>query len=198
MDTSKPILFCDFDGTICHDRYWRSLPAEKYTQVQELLFQGDMQKANDWMRGTYTAEEVNQFVAESIGMPYAELWDLFVQDCRTMRVKKEILEKLSALRQRYTVILITGNMDSFSRFSAPVLSLENYFDHISNSYYEGVSKTDNDGDLFAVYATKYGVQLSDCVLLDDNAAVCTIFERLGGKPYLVSSTHNVEYYIDQL
>jgi|TARA_Y100000310_G_scaffold342803_1_gene447513 hypothetical protein len=60
----KPILFCDFDGTICHDRYWRSLSPESHEALQELLFRGDKARISDWMRGKYTAEEINQFAAE--------------------------------------------------------------------------------------------------------------------------------------
>lgn len=77
------------------------------------------------MKGKYTAEQVNEKIAQEIGMPYEEVWQLFVNDCSTMRVPQEILEQLSSLRSRYTVILMTGNMDSFSRFTVPALGLAN-------------------------------------------------------------------------
>src|SRR5271154_2261777 len=99
-ELSKPILFVDFDGTICFDKYWRSLPPEKYNQIQEFVFGQDKTLLNDWMRGVYTAEEINELVAEKIDIPFEELWKLFVRDCETMQVSKEILEKLSALRNK--------------------------------------------------------------------------------------------------
>lgn len=194
----KPILFCDFDGTICHDRYWRSLPSGQYEKVQALLFRGDTTRVNDWMRGVYTAEEINRHVATEVGLRYEELWSLFVNDCNTMYVPQNVLDKISTLRDRYTVILITGNMDSFTRFTVPALKLEHYFDHISNSYYEGRSKTDDNGEIFVDYAQKWNASLSDCVVVDDNPKVCSTFEALGERVCMVNSDKNVRLYLDTL
>jgi len=194
----KPILFCDFDGTLCHDRYWRSLPAEQHEKVQQLLFQDDTTRVSDWMRGKYTAEEMNHFVANEIGMTYDELWELFVQDCNTMDVPQEVLEKLSTLRDRYTVILMTENMDSFSRFTTPALRLKRYFDHIINSYYEGKYKTDNDGEIFVDYSKKWNVPLNECVVVDDNPHVCGTFEALGGRACRVTPEQNITYHLGVL
>ena len=194
----KSILFCDFDGTICFDRYWRSLPPAKYEKVQGLLFGKDTTRGNDWMRGKYTAEEINEWVSKEIGVSYEKLWQLFVEDCRTMRVAQETLETLSHLRGRYTVILMTGNMDSFTRFTVPRLNLANYFDYISNSYYEGKHKTDNNGKIFEEYAIKYDALLTECIVIDDSPDVCSTFERLGGKVCHITSDQNIESYLMQL
>src|ERR1700743_955547 len=105
----KPILFCDFDEVLCHDRYWRSLSPDEYEKVQKLLFQNDTSLVNDWMRGKYTAEDINKFVSKETGIPFEKLWYVFVKDCQTMRVSQELLRNLHALRNHYTVILITGN-----------------------------------------------------------------------------------------
>ena len=187
----KSILFCDFDGTICHDRYWRSLPEEKYEKVQQLLFHTDTSVVKDWMRGKYIAEEVNHMVAQKIGVPYNELWRLFVHDCKTMCVPEEILEKLSALRDHFAVILMTVNMDSFSRFTVPALCLEKYFDHISNSYDEGKHKTDNQGEIFTEYVARWNTAIEDCIVIDDSLSVCKTFEKLGGTAYLVTPEKDV-------
>jgi FMN phosphatase YigB (HAD superfamily) len=195
---TKPILFCDFDGTICHDRYWRSLPSEQYEKVQSLLFRDDKTYVSDWMRGKYTAEQVNEKVAHELGLPYEQVWQLFVNDCSTMRVSQETLEKLSALRSRYTVVLMTGNMDSFSRFTVPALGLENYFDCISNSYHEGKHKTDDKGQIFTEYADKFGVPLKECVVIDDSQNVCATFEALGGMAYAVTPEKTITHYLAQI
>lgn len=161
MKKAKPILFCDFDGVLCHDRYWRSLSFNEHEKVQELLFRNNTTLVNDWMRGKYTAEEVNRIVSEKTEIPYKRLWDVFVKDCKTMHIQKGNLEKLNSFRDQYTVILITGNMDSFSRFTHPALMLDNYFDHISNSFHEGIHKTDNGGEIFLKYIEKYGATIQD-------------------------------------
>lgn len=183
---SKPILFVDFDGTICHERYWRSLPPVHHKAVQDLLFNTDTHMVHDWMRGKYSAEEINQFVAEKIGMPFRELWELFVDDCKTMHVSPQVLDQITELRKKYLVILLTGNMDSFTRFTVPALNLEKYFDHISNSYYEGRHKTDDGGQLFLDYAEKYNVPLSTCIVIDNSKTVCSLFQELGGTAYHVT------------
>jgi len=74
LDTQmKPILFIDFDGTLCHDRFWRSLPAEQYEKVQTLLFKERKSYAEEWMKGKHTAEEVNQFLSEQLRIPFEEI-----------------------------------------------------------------------------------------------------------------------------
>jgi len=198
MKKNKPILFIDFDGTICHDRYWRSLPSHYNEKIQNLLFRKDRIRVNDWLRGKYTAEEINEFVANEIDFPQEDLWKIFVDDCITMEVSGSVLERLSLLRKRYTVILITGNMDSFSRFTLPALKLDRYFDHISNSYHEGKHKIDNEGELFVEYAKKHGVSLKDCIIIDDSKNACSIFEEFGGTAYLVSPEKDITQYLELL
>ena len=83
------------------------------------------------MRGKKTSEEINVLVAKKINMPFTELWEIFVQDCTTMHVSIEILEKISSLQDKFRIILVTGNMDSFTRFTVPTLHLEDYFDYIN-------------------------------------------------------------------
>lgn len=198
MTKIKPILFCDFDGVLCHDQHWRSLPPKKYEKARELLFQNDAILLNDWLRGKYTSEEINRIVSEKIHISFEKLWDIFVKDCKTMRVSKDALEALNRLRDRYTVILVTGNMDSFKRFTQPTLALDKYFDHISISYYEGTHKTDDRGKLFIKYANKYGVSIQNCILFDDSTKVQKVFAELGGTVYLVTPDQNLLYHLKNL
>ncbi|MEK7065997.1 MAG: hypothetical protein AAB965_00305 [Patescibacteria group bacterium] len=58
VTNNKPILFCDFDGVLCYDRFWRSLPSHEYEKMQDALFRRDKEMVNDWMRGEYCAEEI--------------------------------------------------------------------------------------------------------------------------------------------
>lgn len=195
---SKPILFCDYDGVLCHDRYWQSLPREQFDTVQRMLFKDDTSIVRDWMRGKYSSEDVNAIVAERLGIPYQELWNVFVEDCKKMHVSKRTLETLNSLRSRYTVILITGNMDSFSRFTLPELKLDQYFDHISNSFEEKLNKTDNDGELFLRFADRYGADIRDCVMMDDSQNVYDIFEKIGGKPALVTKERDIDFHLSSI
>lgn len=187
--------YIDFDGTICHDRYWRSLPSPEYAHVQQLLFVDNRQRVADWMRGQYTAEEINRFVSHETGLDYEYLWRIFVNDCQTMHVSHETLALIAALRQQFHVVLITGNMDSFSRFTVPALNLEQYFDQIVNSWEEGMLKTDHDGRSFLKYLQG---NIADAVLLEDSAGSCETFRSLGGTAYQVTKENPVDEYLQQL
>ncbi len=147
------------------------------------------------MRGKYTAEEVSLIVAEKIGMPYEKLWQLFVEDCKTMRVSKEVLEKLRSLRDRYIVILVTGNMDSFSRFTHPALGLDNYLTRSAIPLMKACLKQKMAANYFLKYAKKYGVKIEDCIIFDDSPNVYNLFAKLGGTPYLITKEKDLKHYL---
>lgn len=196
--TGKPNLFIDFDGTLCHDRFWRGLPTEQYEKVQELLFGEDRTYLQEWMKGKRTAEEVNQILAEQLGIPFEELWSIFVKDAETMAVSQAVLEVIGKLRDRYTTILITVNMDSFSRFTVPALKLNSYFDAISNSYYEGKFKSDNGGEVFKEYLEKYSAPVESSILIDDSPSACETFRSLGGITYQATTGEDIAFHLKSL
>jgi len=86
-------------------------------------------------------------------------------------------------------------VDSFSRFTQPAWELDKYFDYISNSYYEGLHKKDNQGELFLKYANKFGAPIGDCLLFDDSIKVCETFTELGGRAYWVTSEQDIIYHL---
>ena len=188
----KKGLFIDFDGTLCAERYWRSLPPEHHKSIQELFFKDDTQMVRDWMRGKYTAEEINGYASERLNIPYQYLWDLFVVDCRTMRVSSSVLEIINSLRQKFIVGLLTGNMDSFVRFTVPSLKLNDYFDFISVSCNEGKHKLDNNGELFLECAAKYDLDIRNCSLVDNDERCCNLFSSHGGMAFKVNSVAETE------
>lgn len=185
-------LFIDFDGTICHDKFWRSLTKKDYAKVQNLLFSGGNQIASDWMRGAYSSEEINQLVAKETGVEYDYLWNVFVRDCQTMQVEPEVLKSISNLRGRFHVVLITGNMDCFSRFTVPSLRLNKYFDAIVNSFDEKCLKSENDGHSFRKHVRG---EISDAVLIEDSENNCKTFENIGGTAYRINSPSDTLKYL---
>jgi FMN phosphatase YigB (HAD superfamily) len=177
-------LFVDFDGTLCHDRFWQSLPPHEHDLIQQKLFTENLLMVIDWMLGKYTSEEVNLFVARETGIPYQKLWETFVFDCSHMTVSQIDLDLITALRTKYYIVLITGNMDSFNRFTAPTLYLHEYFDVIVNSYNEGKIKTDDNGALFLKYLQG---DISEAVLIENSLDSYQTFKALGGSALLVST-----------
>lgn len=197
-DHGRPIVFIDFDGTICHDRYWRNLAQGKQDILQAHLFQKNRHIVYEWMRGLHTAEAINGIVAAALDMSYDELWAIFVADCRSMHVSPATLARITRLRAVAYVVLITGNMDSFSRFTVPALGLDRYFDAISNSFSEGRLKTDDSGTLFVHYADRFSASIGDCLVIDDSEEVCSTFAHLGGTPLLATPERTADTILDNL
>lgn len=183
---AKPILFIDWNGTLNDENFFRSLDAQTYQRIQEFLFGANQQMVIDWMKGKYTSEQVVAQVAHHLGIPFEDLWDVFVDDCVTMTLSTEIVDTLRSLKDRYTLILATGNMDCFTRFTVPALKLNEIFDAIHSSHEEGILKHENEGEVFLGYAKKYESPLSTAHLFDDSQNVCTIFTELGGTAHLVT------------
>jgi len=194
----KKVIYVDFDGTLTTDRYWRGLPKAEHKYVQDLLFGDDRALVGEWMRGKYSAEEINEYVSLKTGLNYEQLWEIFVDDCKTIRVDINLLKIISDLRKNFILVLMTGNMDSFSRFTVPALDLEKYFDYISNSYYEGIHKTDNNGELFKIWENRLDVSINDSIMIDDQDKVCKVFSRLGGQSVLVGSLEETFIFLDSL
>ena len=115
-----------------------------------------------------------------------------------MAVSKEVLRTIGGLREMYITILITVNMDSFSRFTVPALKLNDYFDDISNSFYEGKFKSDNEGEVFRDYLNKYSAPAEASILIDDSIGACETFRALGGIAYQVTPDEDVSHHLAQL
>ncbi len=170
-------LFIDFDGTICHDRFWRSLPASEYEQIQQILFGKDSTRVRDWMCGAYTSEDICAFVAAKTNIPFDHLFETLAYDCSTMYIDPLILATIHELRTTFHTVLITGNMDCFSRYTVPSLHLTKHFDTIVNSADERQLKTDAGGETFQKYLQG---NMSESFLIEDSPTTCDVFTALGG------------------
>ncbi|TSC62016.1 MAG: Uncharacterized protein G01um101448_395 [Parcubacteria group bacterium Gr01-1014_48] len=193
----KPILFLDFDGTLCHDRFWRSLEQHLLGKVQQ-YFTSNKEIIRDWMVGRYTSEEINRWMAEELSIEYDGLWNVFVSDCKSMSVSKNTLQAIKDFRSQYFTILITDNMDCFDRFTMPAINLQNYFDVVVNSYNRRISKNENNGELFKRVATENGLELIDSILIDNSETICKIFQNLGGQSLFVTKERPVDYWLDKV
>lgn len=192
----KPTLFIDFDGTLCHDKFWSSLDPILLEKVQQILFSDDKTVVSDWMKGIYTSEDINKKLADKLGVEYNLLWDGFVKDCQNMKVGDVVLELLQRLRSTHTIVLITDNMDCFDRFTVPSLKLDEYFDTIINSFNERATKNENDGQLFREVINRLGLSPDNCVLMDNSELSCSVFKKLGGTSYLVTKERHLSYWLE--
>ncbi len=185
----KPLLFIDFDGTLCHDKFWRSLDVDTKEKVQDFLFLHSKNMVNDWMLGKYTSEEINQYISQKLNIDYDYLWSTFVKDCNEMRVEINDLLKIKELGAKFTTILMTDNMDCFTRFTAPSLNLEQYFNQIINSFDHKKSKNDHFRELLPADKKEGNV------LIDNSANTCEVFKNLGGTSYLVTKKEPLSHFL---
>jgi len=194
----KPILFIDFDGVLCDDRFWRGMGTADYDRIQEFLILGNRPMMDRWMRGGHSSEEINAYLSEHLDIPYEKLWEVFVNDAKTMNISPEVLSAIGHLRSRYHTVLITVNMDSLERFTVPAHRLDTYFDVIVNSYNDGRFKSEEGGQQFLDTANSLRASIEFSYLIDDRDNNCEIFKSLGGCALKVDSDHSTLKHLQAL
>jgi len=192
----KPFLFVDWYKTLSFGHLWHKVESPLREQIQTLVFGDDLTSGlgDTWMRGKVTSEGVKAFVAQTLGINYEKLLSLFVESSKTIGANEQALILLEKLQETYTTVLITDNMDSFGRFTAPAYLLEKSFNMIVNSFDTGIRKSDLDGEIFK--RVTYDFQGS--VLIDDREDNCVLFETLGGKALQVTKQYDAVYHLNSL
>jgi hypothetical protein len=181
------ILFIDWHETISSDKFFSSLHNSKSIKIRTLaksienfLFVENKKVASRWMTGMFTSEEIIKLISEKLILNYDWLWDVFKLDCKNMAIAEKIRSKLLELKEYYVLVLITGNMDCFNRFTIPSQHLDLLFDSIVNSSDFGYFKTDHEGKAFKDVISDNATSILRCYLLDDNKEVCDVFSKIGG------------------
>lgn len=194
----KPILFIDFDKTLCFDKLWKDLEAEAFAKIQVFMFGQNKDILHKWMRGSYTSEEVNRLVANEIGYEYDRLWEIFVEGSKNLRVSRDTLRSINELGWKYKTILLSDNMDSLTRFTVPALKLDEYFDLVVNSADTGLFKDDNNGEIFLRLIKEHEAKMGECVLIDNSQRSCGCFAELGGKVCLVTPENTIDHWLRKI
>lgn len=192
---SRPILFIDFDKTICFDRFWQHIPERDFQIIQKFLFQENRDKVKEWMHGKMSAEEICTFVDGSHNIEVDLLQEL-ERGCREMHINPKILDYIQALRPTYHLVLMTSNADTFTRWTVPSLELKKYFDQIINSADTNEYKTDNQGAPYKREIDRHGSRVEECINLDDSTDAIQVFRDLGGVAYQVSKEKPVEAILE--
>lgn len=194
----KPILFIDFDGTLCHDRFWRSINEDSFGKIQNFLFGENKSMVNEWMRGIHSSEHINQLVSKELNVPFEKVWKIFVADCENMNISADVLNRIENLKKNFYTILITDNMDCFTRFTVPALKLNSFFDSIINSFDNKKFKSDNNGEIFLQIANERGSKIEDSILMDNSKGACATFSGLGGITRFVTSEKPLAFWLENL
>lgn len=195
----RKVIFIDWDGTLCFSRFWETLSAKNstFSQVVANFFATEKEMIRNWMRGKHTSEEINKLLSERAGLLEKEVWNSFVSDCQQMKIDLKITKTIKKLRKKHNVILITGNMDCFSRFTVPSLKLDRLFDRVINSYDTGMLKTDDNGKQFFDCLNVYNSNISESYLIEDSANTCEVFTKLGGKALKVNKKEDTLTHLNK-
>lgn len=204
MNQKKPILFIDYNGVISYLNFWFSIQSadhqlHKYSGlISDFLFKNNSDIVSDWMLGKYTSEVVNKILSDQFDISFEQLYKVFVEDCMRMDFDKGIYDSLCLLKDKFTIILRTDNMDSFTRFTVPANEQFGIFDEIHNSYELREFKVYRQGSYFLEICDRYGVDIKNCILIDDARKNCDVFDLIGGKSLCVSGVKNVTYTLRSL
>ena len=198
-------LFLDWHETLSSDRFFDTLRHSDKPdwqtiayRLEQFLFNEHNTLIRPWMIGQTSSEQVIGRAAQQCDLAYDWLWPVFVADCKNMHMAPGLREKIMPLRQDYNVVLITGNMDSFNRFTRPHNDLDTCFDLVINSCDQGYLKSDYDGKSFIDALASYQTAASEAVLIDDNQAVGAVFTTLGGDYQPVKNPQDTSRRLDEL
>jgi ABC-type phosphate transport system ATPase subunit len=73
-------------------------------------------------------------LSDNLNVDYDYIYDTFVEDCKNIDLSRKIRELLNELKNYYHIVLVTDNMDSFTKFTVKNnLDYFNVFDSIFNS-----------------------------------------------------------------
>lgn len=189
MAIPRTILF-DFDGVLCHDRFYGERVKTQYPEVhdwiQENIFGDNDKLVKDWMRGKINAVKINQIIAEHTGINYEKLYKLFVESVRKMKVDERIIDVVQELKQDgRTLGIVTDNMDVFTEITASNHNLNELFDTIVNSADYGYLKKDENGKLFDIAMAAVGENnFSRTLLIDDSVSTIELYRQRGGNAFL--------------
>lgn len=174
------VVFLDWNGTLSNSFFWEHMRASDDSEVLELynlwdkaLFNKPKEYIQDWMRGSFTTEEVLSEIANETDTEYKKVLREFIKGCESMEyVSNEIPSIVETLkRDGYYVVIATNNMDCFTRWTVPFMKLDKLFDEILNSYYlRGLKHDTKNGKsvFFEKFFEEYNVTPQDCIFLDDS------------------------------
>jgi FMN phosphatase YigB (HAD superfamily) len=122
------------------------------------------------MQGRKTSEEISRWLAEELDHPYDDIFNTLVEDSKNIDLSDSILDGLRRLKDRYVLILVTDNMDSFERWTVPAnREYFSIFDNIFNSAQSGLFKKDENCRIFRDYISQYSAEAGNCILIDDSS-----------------------------
>jgi FMN phosphatase YigB (HAD superfamily) len=201
MKRIKTVLF-DFDGVLCHDRFYEKTLVSKYQEVyawiQANIFT-DHGLVGKWMRGGVTSKDINELVVRNTNVEYETLAALYEESVKRMELDQELLDLAKSFRNSGNKIaIVTGNMDVFSDITVENHSLNEKFDLIVNSADYKLNKDDENGKLFDIVMGKLRGNIKTSLLIDDSAKTIKLFKEKGGMGHIYKNFGELNKFLGAL
>lgn len=183
---NQTILF-DFDGVLCKDRFYEKTLLPNYQKVydwiQSTVF-GNKELVWKWMRGQTDSIGINRLIAESTGIGFEKLIELYEESVRKMKLEKETIALVKSLKQSGKKVgIVTDNMDVFTNITIPSYQLNVLFDVTINSADYGLLKKDDNGKLFDIALASLDEKIENSLMIDDSDSTIKLYEQKGGKGF---------------
>ena len=177
------ILFLDWYGTLSAELFWPKIKKDDpklSKRIEDVLFNYPSELIKQWMLGIVSTETVCDIIAKHDASTSEMLFDALVESCTGMHVDQNIIEMVQELRDDYHIVLVTDNMDCFSRFTVPQTGITEWTDAIFNSSDLKRFKTDEQGKTFLDAARDLHVPFHQTICIDDSSMTCDVVRSLGG------------------
>ncbi|PMR58821.1 hypothetical protein C1A38_22615 [Verrucosispora sp. ts21] len=195
------VVFVDWHSVLSRDPFWMSI-RESAThplkaQLEANLAEVFKSKANEWMKGLLSSEEIIKSMDVELDGRFREdfLTRRLYVDCAKMRVNAELFEDLRKIKSHVLVVLATDNMDCFLRTfdrarakrrrptpqSETLADWAVILDDIICSSEVAALKAEDPQRFFGPWLAEHGLTFADAALIDDRADNCAAFTEQGGK-----------------
>ena len=212
-NSKQKVVFIDWNGTLSPSSFWVHLEKSGNQKDRELfrlwadtMFIKHKEKIVPWMKGEYTTEEILKLIAIDTNTNFDLLLKEFIKGCEQMEYSSpKIPELVNQLRDKSVMVTIaTNNMDSFTRWTVPVMHLNYLFDDILNSFYLKALKHELDRKgqplFFRKFFEKYNIDpfKTECTFIDDGEDKMEVISNLGMNYKRVTSKNTLEQELSRI
>lgn len=131
---SKPIIFCDWYGVLSDSLLFVGISNEIKAKIQPIILDNNKQLLRDACL-KLSGREFCNIIANRLNLNQQEILDYYIQGWHNITWNQSLIDLLQRYRQKYTLILISDNLEEFGTIVA--LKLSNFFDEVHCSHQIG-------------------------------------------------------------
>lgn len=180
----KVVLF-DFHNTLSNGSFYIVSGKKTGAEINKKIFSAkNYENLKEWMRGEINYKVFNKIVSKQTGVSANKLNELLIVSMKQFKYNTRLLNFAGEIKKKGVITaIITDNMDVFEKHIASDKDFAANFDYIFSSSRFGLLKDDSEGKFFKVALKELGVEIENCLLIDDSKKTCELFEKNGGSAY---------------